>query len=353
MGKKRLITCLLMVALLAFTVAGCSSPAPSTPTASAPSTPAASAPATPAPPAEEDIAYPERPIEIITGTSAGGDTDINARLIAKYLTEELGQPVIVTNMPGAGTSVAMNEVLLSDADGYRFMFNHVSMYCAEAFGISEVGLLDFVPVCIVGLGTGECLIVRSDLPVNTVPELISYTKQHPGEIRYAYNPGGTSHFAGAMLLKAGAEFNMVSTGTASERVVGLVGRHLDVIASAPSAVADYLEEGTKEFKVLANTLSERHPSYPNYPTCLEQGVNLNYDPMYTIYGLPGTDQRIFEKVSKACEKIITTNKDYAEDIMKAYKQVPYYQNGSDSLVLLTKLRDSMMSISDELKATLK
>lgn len=347
MKIRKILMSAMSVCLIAGLVSGCGqssgtqSAAPDNSSEAAPASEASGAPET------SDIAWPEKSIEIVVPFSAGGDTDFNARALAKYLTNELGQSVVVTNITGGGSSIAMDEVHNSPADGYRFLVNHAPIHTTKAFGVSEYGYEGFDPVCTFGMGTGEFVTVRSDFPADTMAELVEVCKQNPGKYKFGYSAGATTHYAAVKLQLAGAELNLVSTGNAADRVVGLKGGHLDIICNAMPTIQDYVKTG--EFKVIANCASERYPTYPDIQTVKEQGVDFSYDANYTLFAVKGTDPQIIQKLSETINKIIYNNTDYADEISTAYNQVPYYKNTEDTLALLKEQQDEYMAVAEELQ----
>jgi len=292
--------------------------------------------------------YPTKSIELICSFSPGGDSDFNARTLAKYISKELGQSVIVTNITGAGSSVATDEFIHSDNDGYRLYMNHCPMHTATAFGISEFAWYDMEPINIFGRGTGEVITVLKDFPANNIQELIELTQKEPSKYKFAYNVGGTSHYLAVKFANLGAKFNNVTTGSAADRVVGLKGGHLDVIVAGIPNVYDYVKTG--EFKVIANCASIRSKAYPDIPTMMELGYDISFDPTYTLFALKGTDPKIIAKINVAVKKVVLENKDYAAEIFKAFAQFPYYEDTAQAKVTLKKQLDAYMNVKDELRA---
>ena len=298
--------------------------------------------------ASDDLNWPTRPVEIIVSMSAGGDTDFNARALARYLTEELGQPFVVTNITGGGGSIGTSELIHSPADGYRMMVAHAPLHTAQAFGITDYGWDDMAVISIFGQGTGEFLAVNADFPASTLEELIAHTSQNPGRYRFGYNPGATSHYIGVKMQLLGAEMNMVVAGSAADRVVGLLGGHLDIILAAMPNLADYVELG--QFKIIANGASERHPNFPDIPTLMEQGLGGAFDPFYTLYTVKGVDPRIVARVNQAIYNIVMHNAAYQEEISVAFTQVPFFQSTEQAVETLAQQQQMYMSITDELRA---
>ena len=140
--------------------------------------------------------------------SAGGDTDFHARTLGQYLEKELGVSVTVVNTTGGGGSVASTEVKNSDPDGYTFLAFDTAMALNHASGITDFGGEAFDPVAIIGKSCGEFLVTQGDAPYDTIPELIEYTKAHPGEVRMAANTGATSYYAAIKLSEQGADLNI-------------------------------------------------------------------------------------------------------------------------------------------------
>ena len=295
--------------------------------------------------------YPTKSIELICSMSAGGDSDFNARALAKYLTKELGQSVVVTNITGGGSSIATDEFVHSDNDGYRLYMNHCSLHSATAFGVSDFAWSDMEPINIFGRGTGEVITVPANFPANNVKELIEASQKEPNKYKFGYNAGATSHYLAVKLTTLGAKFNNVTTGSASDRVVGLKGGHLDVIVAGIPNVIDYVKTG--EFKIIANCASMRSPSFPDIPTMAELGYDIGFDPTYTLYVLKGTDPEIIKILDAAVKKIVLENKEYAAEINKAFAQFPYYEDTAKTRETLKKQLDAFMGIKDELRAGFK
>jgi tripartite-type tricarboxylate transporter receptor subunit TctC len=146
-------------------------------------------------------AYPSQPIRLIIGYAPGGSTDITARVIAQWLSERLGQQVIVESKPGGGTNIAVQSVVNSPADGYTLLFYtasnaiNISFYEALPFNL----LRDIAPIA--GLvSMPNIMEVNQAVPPKTVAEFIAYAKANPGKVNMAtYGTGTTGHLAGELL----------------------------------------------------------------------------------------------------------------------------------------------------------
>jgi tripartite-type tricarboxylate transporter receptor subunit TctC len=155
-------------------------------------------------------AYPSRPVRIIVGFPAGGTGDISARLMGQWLSERLGQPFIVENRPGAAGNIAAEAVVRAPADGYTMLLvvatNTVN---ASLFDKLSFNLIrDIAPAA--GLSRSPLVLeVNPALPVNAVPEFISYVRANSGKVSLAsYGTGTISHLAGE-LFKMNAGVHML------------------------------------------------------------------------------------------------------------------------------------------------
>lgn len=254
--------------------------------------------------------------------SAGGDTDFNARAYTQYLPDILGEEVIVTNISGSGGALGSEEVKNSDPDGYRFLFGHTCFTLNQVTGITDYGVDEFEVVCVAGVSGGEAFVVRADAPYDTVPEMIAYTQENPGELNYAANTGATSHWAGVVLqADYDAQYNIVNSDSSAERVANLLGGQVDVILNPIATVQDYVATG--EFKYLAVTSEERLDHLPDVETCLEQGIDLAYDLTYYVLAPKGTPDEICDKLCDAMKQVSEMS-EYAEYIADAYNQSVYF-----------------------------
>src|SRR6516162_7851889 len=141
--------------------------------------------------------YPSRPVRWIVGFSAGGTTDILARLIAQWLSERLGQQFIIENRPGGGTNIALQAAVNSQPDGYTLVSvtssnaSNATLYDALPFNLQR----DIIPIAC--LSTGALVLeVNPSVPIKSVADFITHAKANPGKISVAsYGVGSTSHLA--------------------------------------------------------------------------------------------------------------------------------------------------------------
>lgn len=297
---------------------------------------------------KEDIKWPEKAVEFVVFMGAGGDTDFNARAYTQYLPDVLGKEFIVTNIAGSGGALGSEEVKNSDPDGYRFLFGHTCFTLNKVTGITDYHLESFEPVCCAGVSAGEVFCVRADAPFDTLPELVEYSKAHPGELNYAANTGATSHWGGVVLqAEYGADINIVNTSSSSERVANLLGGQVDVILNPVGTVQDYVATG--DFKYLATTSPDRLPFLPDVPTCKEQGMDaLVYNLTYYVLAPKGTPAEICDKLADAMERV-SQMPEYAEYIKEGYNQTVFFLGREEAAKYIAEEYDRMSVYSEYFK----
>src|SRR5262249_43699558 len=191
-------------------------------------------------------AYPSHPVRLIIGLAAGGAVDILARLVAQWLSEELGQQVIIENRPGAGGKIATEMVVNSPPDGYTLFLN-TSSSAIQATLYDNLGynfIRDIAPVAAV-VRLPLILVINPSVPAQTVPELIAYAKSNPGKMGMASaGNGSTPHMAGE-LFKMMTGINMVhvpyrGTGPA---ITDLLGGQVQVLFSGVPEAIEHVRAG--------------------------------------------------------------------------------------------------------------
>jgi tripartite-type tricarboxylate transporter receptor subunit TctC len=216
--------------------------------------------------------YPNRPLKLLVGFSAGGGLDISCRHWAQRLTARLGQPVIVENRPGASGELAVKQAMASKPDGYTLLClsNSNTISSSKPNPPFDVRT-DVIPVVQMTRFT-YALYVNPALPVKSVAELIAYAKARPGQLNYAsVGAGSTPHLAFEVLkLNTGMDIVHVpfkgTAQTASAVMAGDIQVGLDAIA----AVKSHFESG--RLRPLAVISAERTPPMPTLPGMREAGV---------------------------------------------------------------------------------
>ena len=292
------------------------------------------------------VKWPTQPINLVVAFGAGGNSDYNARTMAKYLTQELGQPFVVTNVGASGGTVAAAQVKDSKPDGYTVLVHQLSINVATAAGVIDFSFADLAPVCVFAKASDEVIAVRADSPWNSVKDLIADSKKNPGKFRLTANTGASTQWIAIAMQRAGAELNIVSSGGSGERIPLLLGNHVDVIPIQINMIEDYLK--TNQFKVIATVSSERSPSMPNVPTLKEEVVECGYGYYNSFFMAKGTDPAIIAKFSQAVNKVVSSNAAYAKDI-ESFAQKPFWMDTKPTTEHFANELKNLMAISDILR----
>jgi tripartite-type tricarboxylate transporter receptor subunit TctC len=211
--------------------------------------------------------YPTRPLQIVVGFGAGTGLDLYARIIGQWLSERLGQAVIIDNRPGAGTNLATEAVVNAAPDGYTLLmastaaFTNPALYDNLRFNF----IRDIVPVASLSRGA-FVMVVDPSFPAKTVPEFIAYAKANPGKVNMASGGIGTTNHVAGELLKAMAGIDMVHVPYRSDGAVitDLLGGRVQVYFVALAGAAELIKSG--KLRALAVTTAERSAAFPDIPT---------------------------------------------------------------------------------------
>jgi tripartite-type tricarboxylate transporter receptor subunit TctC len=212
-------------------------------------------------------AYPTRPVRIVVGFAAGGTTDIVARLIGQWLSERLGHQFIIENRPGANASLAFETVVRAPADGHTL--GTVGSSTALNSALYQQLNVDLKRdlAMIAGLNKSPLVLeVHPAVPVNSVPELISYAKANPGRISMAsFGAGSISHMAGELFkLAAGVDMLHVPYRGSAPMLIDLLGRQVQSAFDNLPASIEHIKTG--KLRALAVTTAARSEALPHIPS---------------------------------------------------------------------------------------
>jgi tripartite-type tricarboxylate transporter receptor subunit TctC len=225
--------------------------------------------------------YPSKQIELVVPFVAGGTTDTVARLISQRLSE-WGQPVIVSNRPGGGSSIGTNIAAKAAPDGYTLLVTTFALAVNASLQKQPYDAVkDFV--AITELSTIPLmLVVHPSLPINNLKEFIEHSKAQPAGLDYATSGPGTSTHLAAEMFKAmtGAKLVHVPFKGNAEVINALVGGHVKVHFGLSASMLQHVRNGT--LRVIAVTTEKRLPDLPEVPTIAELGY-----PAYEISSWQG------------------------------------------------------------------
>ncbi|MEO7729038.1 MAG: tripartite tricarboxylate transporter substrate-binding protein [Burkholderiales bacterium] len=243
--------------------------------------------------------YPEKPVRLVVGFTAGGSADISARAIAKKLGETLTANIVVDNRGGAGGSIAAQLVAIARPDGYTLLWGTVGALTVTPLIEKDLPYNPQTAFAPVGLALTFCnaLITRQDSPVQSIVQLIALAKEKPGALNYGTQGIGSAGYLSGELFKSmtGTRFTHVPYKGASEILTAVVSGELQTSFISVTAAGSL----RSRIRVLAVTSLNRDPSLPDVPSMNEAGVK-NYDATFW-YGLlapAGTPTAVVNKLNK-------------------------------------------------------
>jgi len=211
-------------------------------------------------------AYPSRPIRIVIGFPPGSGVDVVGRLVAPFLAERLGQPVVVENRPGAGSNIATEQVVRAAPDGYTLLWvgPPVAINATLYERLNFNYLRDIAPVAGVNREPNT-LIVNPSFEARTVPEFIAHAKANPGKLSMAsVGNGSVSHVAGELLkMMAGIDMVHVPYRGSPPAVTDLIGGRVQAMFLTTSAAMGHIKAG--QVRALGVGTTERSPALPDVP----------------------------------------------------------------------------------------
>lgn len=218
--------------------------------------------------------WPTKPITFIVPFTPGGITDHTARQMAKLLSAQLNQPVVVDNRPGAGGSIGVEAGARAPADGYTLIYGTQGTQAANLALYKNVRydpMTDFIPVH--GMSeTPLMLLVNPSRPYKTVPELIAYAKANPGKLNFgSAGPGTATHLTAELFqTAAGIKMTHVAYRGSSPALTDLMAGNLDLMFDYPAVAMPFIQ--SKKLNALAVTSKKRLGSAPDVPTVGELGL---------------------------------------------------------------------------------
>ena len=263
-----------------------------------------------------------RPVRLLVGFTPGGPNDILARIIAPRLGRALGQNVIVENKPGVAGSIASTEVARAVGDGYTLLMgssgpNAINPAVYPNFPFDPVK--DLAPVSMVAQ-VPSALVVRPDLPVNSVVELVAYAKKNPGKLTFASSgSGSTLHLSGELFKQQAGVFilHIPYRGTAPATQDVAAG-NVDMFFGALPSVMPLVRAG--RLRALAVTPPRRSLTFPEFPTVAEAGASVGlerYDvsPWFGVFA-PGTTPALLQERLAAAVRETVADPGVAEQLAK-------------------------------------
>ncbi len=247
-------------------------------------------------------AWPEKQVDLINPFGAGGAADVQARKLAEIISKELGQPLVVRNVTGAGGAIAYNEVHRAKPDGYTLIWYSGAINTLAARKQISFDYQAFEDIAGIGFET-IAIAVNKTAPWKDFKEFIAYIKQNPGKVTVGNSGmGSVTHMVPvAMASKIGAQVVHVPFGTGLA-VAALMGGKIDASSQHPAEVLSQVKAG--EVRVLAVSSEKRINLWPNVPTMKESGVDLVFDQWRGFAAPKGTPKMVIDKMSPIVKKAV-------------------------------------------------
>ena len=243
--------------------------------------------------------YPSRPVRIVCPFPAGGSTDLVARGLAQYLSETLGQPVVVENKLGGDGVIAAAAVLQSPADGH-------ALFMATNTAMMQVPLMkkqppydpvkDFAPVSLVGR-YNFLLVTSAALPVKNMGEFLAYARANPGKINFATYSSASWLAYAQVKNAAGADMLRVPYKGEIPSVQDVLGGNIHAVFATPASALAHIQSG--RLRALATTLPQRWPTLPDVPTTVQAGMPpITVEFFAALFAPAGTPPEVTHRLSK-------------------------------------------------------
>ena len=251
--------------------------------------------------------YPNRPIRLVVGFGAGGSTDIVARIVARHLTEKLGQSVVVENKAGAGGTIGADLVAKAPPDGYTLTLGTTSTHAIAAGAYSKLPyspVNDFTHLSLVAI-TPYLLVTSQKTPAAKLSEFVTLAKGQAGKLNYGSAGQGTATHLSMEMLKDVAKIDMqhipYKSNAESERAI-LAGEVDAVFGSMPALLQNVKAGKVKPIAVGTGT---RSPALPEVPTVAEQGYPGFEAALWLgIMGPAGMPKPVVDKLHKALVEVV-------------------------------------------------
>ena len=251
--------------------------------------------------------FPTKPITIIVPFSAGGTTDILARIVGQGLTTELGQSVVVENKPGAGGNIGGSLAAKAAADGYTLFMGTVGTHAINQSLYKKMPfdpVKDFAPLSRVAT-VPNLLVAHPSQPFKTVKEMIAYAKANPGKITFGSPGSGASPHVSGELFKSmtGTDLLHIPYKGSAPAMTDLLGGQTSVMFDNMPSAIQHVRSG--KLRPIAVTTAKRSPELPDVPTIAEAGVpGYEATSWFGMFAPAGTPKPVLDKLHAALIKVL-------------------------------------------------
>lgn len=252
--------------------------------------------------------YPARPIKLILPFTAGSPNDVMARLLMQHLAPRLGQPLVVDNRPGGGTSIGTKAAATAEPDGYTLLFISSALVIDPAMKkVAYDPLKEFAPVATVN-STAWLITVSPGLPVKTMAEFVAHTKAHPGTVNFAATQGTAAILVAERFKQlSGADVFIIPYKGGAAALPDFLGGRIQVLNPTPSTSLSYIRDG--KMRALLINSPQRSALLPDVPTARELGMpDLTLEFWAGVLAPAGTPPAIVDRINAAINDTLRSPK---------------------------------------------
>ena len=245
--------------------------------------------------------YPEKQLTIVVPYPPGGSTDVLGRILAQYMSKDLGQAVIVENTGGAGGTIGAAKVAKAGPDGYTLLFHNMAQASAPALyaKLPYDPATDFIPIGMV-TEVPMVLVARKDFPAESLQGFIDYVRANPDKVNFANAGIGATSNLCEVLMKStlGTSWLSVSYKGTGPALNDLLAGQVDVICDQPASTLQHIRAGS--IKALAVANKERISSLPTTPTFSQSGMpGFQLSVWHALYAPKDTPKSVIDRLTKA------------------------------------------------------
>lgn len=261
--------------------------------------------------------YPSKPVKVINPWTPAGPAELVTRIVGTKLAEQLGQPFVIESKPGANGTIGATFVARSAPDGYTLLFSHVGPIAISPALQSKMpydSVKDFEPITQVVSGP-TVLVIRPDIPVRTVKDLIAFAKANPGKLSYgSVGPGSTTHLAGEMMrMLTGIDILHVPYKGSAPVVADMLGGQISMAFINVSGILPQIQAG--KVRPLAVSTTKRSLVLPDLPTVAESVPGFEINSWYGMMAPARTPKEIVMLLHRETVKALRS-----PDVVEKLKQ---------------------------------
>ncbi|WP_342130004.1 Bug family tripartite tricarboxylate transporter substrate binding protein [Hydrogenophaga sp. OTU3427] len=253
--------------------------------------------------------WPARPIRLVVPFTPGGSSDLLGRAIGQKLSESLGQPVVIDNVPGAGGSLGADRVAKAAPDGHTLLMGHIGTHAVNPLIVPNLSydpVKHFAPVAWVA-NVPNVLVVHPSVPARNLKELVALARARPGQLNYGTGGNGSAAHLATEYLKLRTQTFIVHVPYrgAAPAITDLVAGQTQLIFTGAPALTPFVKSG--QLRALAVSSSKRLEALPDVPTVAESGYpGFEADQWYGVLAPAGTPPDIVRKLNSHINQALAT-----------------------------------------------